>query len=100
MLDKQGLIYILNSAIEGGINYWADILAYDSVHGIAKIKVWDESDQNAPEFTLTPESIQEGLNNLQNIGPKNWAYLIEGDYDAYDSDLCIQAALFNEIVFG
>jgi hypothetical protein len=101
-LNKQEKIYIVNSALEGGIGYWSLCDKYDGEAGTATIRnMVCECEHYGEEYRITPATVAKGLRVLQ----KNQAHaplgrLLTGDYDAWDADACIQSALFGEVLYG
>jgi hypothetical protein len=110
------LAEILITAVETGIDYWADISEYhwhdDGEHTRATAKV-KPSEANGPAawHSLTVETIEKGIAKVKEPGfqindtlrrdilggdTDNEAGLIDAD----GADVIVQAALFGEIVYG
>lgn len=97
---------IFTTAIEGGINYWAEVREYK----------WDvmpvttfhaqivELDDGATPLTIDITTITKGLSLyaeryglglLQGVVDED-----DGDFDAGDADVIVQLGLFGEVVYG
>jgi hypothetical protein len=50
--------------------------------------------------TLTPDNMREAASRLVDLHPTAFARIKNESYDANDADVWLQAALFNEIIFG
>ena len=103
---------ILVCAVEGGINYWASIELY------TRDRVVLVDDMDGKEYEVTPEVVARGFSLLghgkgyaKNREAPAWFVKYWGrmyadaladvfDFDITDADVIVQAALFNEIVYG
>lgn len=109
-IPKEEVVYIINTAIEGAIGYWSVCHEYDCDAGIAKIQVTsDDGDQyDGKMHNITPRTVVKGIQAMfrycNTTGSKTvgdcLGRLLTGNYDANDADVCIQFALFNDVVFG
>ena len=102
------LVDVLITAIEGGIGYWAGILAYDPDKGTATIR----EDETNKTYDLTIETIAKGIGRVKAKGfvvaDSILSWIKEDDrenggagtIDAIAADVIVQAALFGEIVYG
>jgi hypothetical protein len=120
---KEFLTNVLVTAVEGGINYWADIEEYrideipDPVFpGLTKwvggsVKVRDFEGTGGKWHTVTLDTIARGIRvvttpdfNL-NRQMKSWirdgnAENDSGDIDCWCADAIVQAAVLGEVVYG
>lgn len=88
---------IINTAIEGGINYWAMPEEYQCENPAkAVISEFEE----VKLYYINRNTVRLGIRRLLEHGNGNYydmaQRLLMDDYDAIDADLCIQMALFNE----
>lgn len=120
---KEFLGALLTTAIEGGVNYWAQVVEYkwDCDEPYAVLVDCEEAEEDEPERLLVDlDVIARGINkiasgevgfyNMGYEGDSNTRMLVLnrtngtddrlGDYDALDADAVVQAGLFGEIVFG
>lgn len=125
----QMLINVFCTAIEGGINYWAEVLEYhwcdkdgsEDLKGFyARIVIREDDEESEPakEYCIDASTIEAGIDRLIH-GTVTWdgqamrgthLYKLacglngplceEVDYDADDADNIVQAGLFNDIVYG
>lgn len=113
---------IFNTALEGGVTYWADVRSYhwskpdgsdDLLH--YRAVVYDpETDER---HTIDDDVIRLGIERLANksatfggqpLNPEGRLHLLavklyrgeDVDFDAGDADSIVQAGLFNDIVYG
>ena len=114
---------ILTTAVEGGINYWAEIHHYkwrDADGGTdveAHAVLTDAEALDGKMHTVCLATIRKGINLLRNGGGhhikpapewfhKKWRDAYAGcgdaswDFDAGDADCVVQAGLFGEVVYG
>jgi hypothetical protein len=107
---------ILTTAIEGGVNYWAQVLDYhwndaDPDKRRAVLIATDDPDRGELEVTLA--KINTVLNRLKYTGipfreacGKGTLHKAictdgeDGDFDADDADAIIQLAVLGEIIYG
>ena len=111
-LPEQFLHDCIITAVEGGINYWAEIVTYQ-LNGDKVTSCWVrdyECDDDTPK-ELSVDVIADGIRKLLNGKAKlNRTTLNElrravaendaGYVDAAVADAVAQVALFNEIVYG
>ena len=114
-ISKQTLSDVICAGIEGGIQYWADIMnvtapekvtfpeatklltACMNKGGVVHIAdVEDESEQ----WELTYEKLKAGLEVMKTKYPWHYKNITSDNADAETGDVLIQCALFGEIVFG
>src|SRR5690349_12305629 len=126
---EEFLADILTTAVEGGINDWAEVIRYkwdgrEHKDYLAVIvdKEWaydgdDSSEPDFPEQTITIDVIAKGIGVIKGFdyqpnyfgdGGSYWRQFLladrtngdDGDYDAIVADWIVQAGLFGEIVYG
>ena len=94
---------ILVTAIEGGINYWADVHAYRS-QGVLVADLKDAEDEGAFDpVTLRAEHIQQGVDALcakYSALDSNVRAILNGSVDAHCADAIVQMWLFGKITFA
>ena len=115
---KDFLAYVLVTAVEGGVNYWADIRNYKNSYttnmssilsASAEIKT-DEPDDNDWKL-LTIDVIENGIQNIQTgeivlnpsiLGSISYGNATNdaGSIDSDAADCIVQVALFGKIVYG
>lgn len=114
---------LLGCAFEGGIGYWACIVAYKAdgketrdrtglpqypyltqplAPGGAVILVDRENrnDKKAERWTLDREAVQKGLQVMATDWPEHWANFIKENEDATTGDVFVQCALFGKLVYS
>lgn len=101
-LDDQIIIDVFNTAMEGGVNYWADFDEYQwlglGLEFFATVR--DMEDEDAEWLRVDAETIRKGLTLAAKKGRREVGTIFAEDYDAYDADVIVQLGLFGEIVFG
>lgn len=121
---RDQLLYdIFTTALEGGINYWAQVDAYhiwkskaldEDVHGFYAI-IRDQDDEDAEWVTVNIEVMRRGY-TLATSPAHEWRNRLawssdekpplvvtvdtEWDYDAGDADCILQLGLFGDVVYG
>jgi hypothetical protein len=105
---------ILTTAVEGGMDYWADVLAVnrdDDLNVLScELRDVERDGGRCPRWTANLDTVRLGLKRLLGGGIKygNRANLlrdlVEDELfcrtDAGDADCVVQAGLFNDIVYG
>ena len=105
----------LTNWIETGCGLWAtpvERAERDADLNVLSVKVKDIEDEDAPIHTVTLDTIQTGFARVREREVKS----LHGDYaahiehawrendggmiDANDSDIVVQAGLFNECIYG
>jgi hypothetical protein len=104
---------VLTTAVEGGIQYWADVLIYE-VGPETYATIADEDG----EYNITIDTIAHGISVLTTgenrghsftmSGMDYWKQFLlanrtngeDGDYDADIADNILQAGIFGRIVYG
>lgn len=115
---EQFLADILTTAIEGGINYWAEVAEYRNEHSVPVADtfavIYDEDDK---EYRITIDTVAKGIGVIKGFdyqpnyfgdGGAYWRELLkadrtngdDGDYDAIVADWIVQAGLFGRIIYG
>lgn len=91
---------ILITAIEGGINYWAEVTDYspDGDRPFAVIREIEGRD----EYRLTPTAMTAAANKVVTLYPNTRAagYIRTDNIDAEAADMIAQVACFGELVYG
>ena len=111
---------VLVTAVEGGINYWADVKNYQwnettdrrrLTTASAEVKELTPNDL-LPDWTpLTLDTIRQGIKNVKAnsfiVSPTVLGWILTGDrnndageIDAVAADCIVQAALFGKLVYG
>lgn len=111
----QFLSDILTTAIEGGINYWAQFSSIEKVDDANDILGWryesaviHDYDDPSEKYTINLDVVAKGLGILRKRNADRDKELLlanrtngdEGDFDAWDADKIIQFALFGELVYA
>ena len=117
----QFLTTILTTAVEGGINYWADTkdYAWQFEEGMAawahvNVRESNEGDEPGPWRTVTIDTIAHGLSVIKKrsdipyLGTHVRKLIIGADYtldedgeiDADLADVIVQVALFGEVRYA
>lgn len=124
-LSLDAVSDLIATALEGGSNYWYQIVGYDKPDAITfRSSLFKDDEEPHPYydfplnkggavhfeadgagedkqvFTLNLESIHRGLNLMLDKCPSRVASIVDESYDAEDADVFLQASLFGEIVFG
>ena len=96
-ITEQNVQDIVITALEGGINYWADFadVSLIDMHYPLPFTITVEG----KNFVLTDVSIRFGIEKEANRrGRAIWEFL--ENHDADDADCVVQWALFNDLVYG
>lgn len=111
----QFLSDILSTAIEGGINYWAQFDSIEKIDDANDILGWRydsaviyDYDDPSDKFNINNDVVAKGLGILRKRNADRDSELLlanrtngeEGDFDAEDADKIIQFGLFGELVYG
>lgn len=100
---------IIITAVEGGINYWANVYEYDWEAGHAVI--FDLEGDDVPRYELDVDVIARGValvvNDEANINSTIAGYITAGaaEYDAgmidaWAADAVVQLGLWGKVVYG
>lgn len=117
---EEFLADILTTAVEGGINSWAEVTEY-KWEGLAHrdyfAVIVDAEDDDFPPTKITIHTIAKGIDVIKGLdyqpnyfgdGGSYWRTFLEayrtngedGDYDAIVADWIVQAGIFGEIVYS
>lgn len=110
---------VMCSAVEGGINYWAETRHYEwgSENGRFKlgaidkptfeyssVEVRDFEDTEGQWHQVTIDTIAKGIRLLTSkqvgVADRILGYIASDDIDSDAADCIVQAALFGKIVYG
>lgn len=121
---EEFLADILTTAIEGGINDWAEVHEYrweNLAHRDYFAVIADMEDEDFEPVKITIDTIAKGIGvikswkkeknfepNYFGDGGAYWRQFLladrtngdDGDYDAIVADWIVQAGIFGEIVYG
>jgi hypothetical protein len=100
-LTDTDLFDIFVTALEGGINYWAEVLDYQpNEHGDWYAVIVDVDDFSQ-QYRINKETVRRGIDDLSR-GPyhQHYADLVNENYDSITADVIVQLALFDGIVYG
>lgn len=107
---KEFLDDLLITAVEGGINYWAQVSGYKftDVPGEAEVTVHDLESEH--QHFVDIDVIAKGLGRLQQDEGLRSLYsdlLVasrtngeDGDFDASGADVVLQLGIFGEVIYG
>ena len=105
-LDKQFLMDILVTAVEGGINYWCALskVERDKDLNVLSFAGYDHEDESE-EFKCDLEDVAKVLGRIVNDDPEGslpQSILAQDacEIDAECADYIVQLAIFDEIVYG
>lgn len=98
---KQQLTDIVITAIEGGVNYWAQVSDYDPDNGKATLyEIGDESEVIGIHKVST-KTIERGLRLALESEHEGIRMIAVTDIpDAVEADIIVQLGLFNEVIYG
>lgn len=109
-IPDQFLADLITAAVEGGVNYWAEVSAYvwdvpDPTLAYAVLhEVGDEAEADPTPLNLTTDAVARGLLLLAETDPRRFGRLVDPDndwdHDAEDADVIAQLALLGEVVYG
>lgn len=106
---------ILSTAIEGGINYWAQFDSIEKIDDANDILGWRyesaviyDYDNPDEQFTINIDVIAKGLGILRRRNAERDKDLLEanrtngmrGDFDAWDADKIVQFGLFGKLEYA
>jgi len=88
------------TAIEGGINHWADVIEYNDAPGKGKATVIDRED--GTQYTVTAAGMTAAAQDVLRLYPDTAGarYIREDDIDAEAADMIFQTAVLGGIVYG
>lgn len=91
-IHKDTLVDILDTALYGGIQYWAEEI---NKRGPLDLTIKIENE----EYFLTADKMLKGIQLYVDSGRVNLNYILE-DSDVEDADVIVQYALFGQVVYG
>lgn len=123
-LTAEQIDDVLTSALEGGSNYWADVVGKieptsweyvdtslpreDGNHWMQEyplnpggaLLIQDLEDEVSPAWCLDSKSIQAGLAAMAEKCPTHLADIVIDNYDANTADAFLQCCLFGDIIYA
>ena len=118
-ISDELIEYILCSAFEGGITYWAENISCKDNEDMKKVGGWKHKyltktkkkdavmyiheSETGEKYPITKKSI---IDALQKMDTPEYKYtkalnrLLNGDWDSDDADIVVQTACFGEVVYG
>jgi hypothetical protein len=118
-ISDELIEYILCSAFEGGITYWADNISCKDNKDMKEVGGWKHEyltrtkkkdavmyiheAETGEKYPITKKSIIDALQKMDNPEykyTKALGRILSETYDADDADIVVQTACFGEVVFG
>lgn len=116
-VSEERIQDLICCAMEGGIGYWATIVAYENPDGVeveyrhnelpmtARGAVILTEDNDGPlegqdRWRFDRAAVTRGLTLLASKHPAQWAEFMDENEDAETGDAFVQLALFGELVYG
>ena len=118
-ISDELIEYILCSAFEGGITYWANNISCEDNKDMIKVGGWKDTyltktkkkdavmyiheSETGEKYPITKKSI---IDALQKMDTPEYNYtkalnrLLNDGWDADDADIVVQTACFGEVVYG
>ena len=118
-ISDEMIEYLLCSAFEGGITYWANNVSCEDNKDMKKVGGWKHEyltktkkkdavmyihdTESEEKYPITKKSI---IDALQKMDTPEYKYtkalnrILNGQWDAYDADIVVQTACFGEVVYG
>ena len=118
-ISDELIEYILCSAFEGGITYWAENISCKDNKDMKKVGgykseyltktkkkdavIYVHESETGEKYPITKKSI---IDALQKMDTPEYKYtkalnrLLNGDWDSDDADIVVQTACFGEVVYG
>ena len=118
-ISDELIEYILCSAFEGGITYWAENVSCKDNKDMKKVGGWKHEyltrtkkkdavmyiheSETGEKYPITKKSI---IDALQKMDSPEYKYtkaldrILNEEYDADDADIVVQTACFGEVVYG
>lgn len=118
-VSRKDIYWLLVTAFEGGVGYWAGIKRY--VRPAEVVDVGDEHPQKYGAFPLSPggaiilsdvegedneewaldlAAIERGLKVMAAMYPEHWVNFRNENADAETGDVFVQCCLFGRLVYG
>lgn len=91
---------IIITAVEGGINYWADVTEYRNEPGKGKVTLVDVEEGST--YTVTATQASDAAQEVVRLYPntRGAGYILADNIDAEAADMIVQVACFGEVVYG
>ena len=115
-ISDELIEYILCSAFEGGITYWANNVSCKDNKDMKEVGGWKHEyltrtkkkdavmyihdGETGEKYPMTKKSIVDALQKLDAEHSETLDRILSEQYDADDADIVVQTACFGEIVFG
>jgi hypothetical protein len=111
-IKQKDIETLLCTAFEGGSNYWIDCIENLPSKDIRKkhnVEYFHECPVRGLSFdvvneqgtrTLTPESLDKGMQLMADMYPHHFTDVIEENSDAITADVFLQLCLFGEVIYG
>ena len=122
-ITSQQIADLMVTAVEGGINYWADGFYLESPGDVApddefngeiwyanphryedpdlRIKVVESGDgDGSTDHFFGQKEIADGLRKMAEKSPSHFADIVNDNQDAITADVFLQYVVFGEIVYG
>ena len=118
-ISDEMIEYLLCSAFEGGITYWANNISCEDNKDMKKVGGWKHEyltntkkkdavmyihdTESEEKYPITKKSI---IDALQKMDTPEYKYtkaldrILNGQWDAYDADIVVQTACFGEVIYG
>lgn len=110
---EQFLWDVFVTAMEGGVNYWADVLSYhpsaESKDDLFNFRAKIRDQETGERFDVNSQTIERGLQLCRHtqLADRIRAAILLGEakndggcVDAEAADCIVQAALFGEVIYG
>ena len=117
-ISDELIEYILCSAFEGGITYWANNVSCHNREDMKKVGGWKHKyltktklkdakliihTIDGGEVAITEKSIIDALQKMDSPKykyTKALSRILKWEYDSDDADIVVQTACFGEVVYG
>jgi hypothetical protein len=102
-LTDQEAEDILVTALEGGINYWADVISSGRYNGVMTAHIRPTEGDNFGQPFIHTGHIQQGVDRLcakYSARHHSVLDLLNDNVDADTADLVVQFALFGKMVYA
>ena len=118
-ISDEMIEYLLCSAFEGGITYWANNVSCEDNKDMKRVGGWKHEYltktkkkdavmyihdiESEEKYPITKKSI---IDALQKMDTPEYKYtkaldrILNGQWDAYDADIVVQTACFGEVIYG
>lgn len=102
-LTDQEAEDILVTALEGGINYWADVTSYGRNDGVLMAHIVPNDGDDFEPMLIHTGHIQQGVDRLCEKWSARGRYcqdLLNDNVDAETADAVVQYAVLGKIMYG